>query len=191
MTNDQTTQLQRLLDCPPGQWDDAARREFLDHAHRRLTLLAAKIFRESFPRLKNLHDTASIVNEASVRLLQALETVQPGTVRAFFALAAQRIRWILLDLARKAGQVPPAAPLTGDEAALASPSSSDPAKLAMWTEFHERMADLPETDREVVHCLWYLGLNQAETAKLLGIHPKQVSRLWLTVRLKLADWLPE
>jgi RNA polymerase sigma factor (sigma-70 family) len=68
--------------------------------------------------------------------------------------------------------------------------TGDPSHLAQWSEFHEKVRELPEEEREVVDLYWYQGLTQAETAQLLGVHEKAVSRRWLSARLKLSEWLP-
>ena len=48
-----------------------------------------------------LVDTTDLANEASLKLFEALADVHPETVPDFFRLAAQRMRWLLLDLARR------------------------------------------------------------------------------------------
>ena len=69
-------------------------------------------------------------------------------------------------------------------------TSEDPSHLAQWSEFHEKVRGLPDDEREVVDLYWYQGLTQAETARVLGVHEKVVSRRWLRARLKLSEWLP-
>jgi RNA polymerase sigma factor (sigma-70 family) len=63
----------------------------------------------------------------------------------------------------------------------------DPARLAEWTEFHERVDHLPAAEREVFELHYYLGLTQAEVAKLLDLSPRQVSYLWVAATDRLAD----
>ena len=62
--------------------------------------------------------------------------------------------------------------------------------MAVWTEFHCRVEQLPSAEREVVDLLWYDGLTQAEAAEVLSISPRMVSHHWVSARLKLADWVP-
>src|SRR5690349_2018577 len=102
--SDQTVLLQGLI-ARLLQGDAAARGELINCAYERLRGLAAVILNESFPRLKKapaLVDTTDLANEAAVKLYEALADVQPATVPDFFRLAAQRMRWVLLDLARRA-----------------------------------------------------------------------------------------
>ena len=85
--------------------DQEARRELIDCAYERLRRLSAVILRKSFPRLKDspsLVETTETANEAAYRLYQALAEIAPANARDFFRLAAQRIRWLLLDIAREA-----------------------------------------------------------------------------------------
>src|SRR5690348_18406961 len=80
-------------------------------------------------------------------------------------------------------------PLAGNQGL--TETTLDPAQLAQWSEFHQKVRELPDEEREVVDLYWYQGLTQAETAHVLGIHEKAVSRRWLRARLKLVEWLPQ
>ena len=44
-----------------------------------------------------------------------------------------------------------------------------PLRLAEWTELHERIAALPELERETVELLLYRGLSQADAARLMEV----------------------
>ena len=109
------------------------------------------------------------------------------------------MRRVLLDMARHyevagrgmcPGGVGPAARLPGTLSSERGDSGNGPATLAMWTEFHHKVAELPAEERDVVNLHWYQGLTQTETARLLGIHRKEVSRRWISARLKFSEWLP-
>ena len=194
MANDPITHLQQVLDRL-RQGDDSARRELIGCAYERLRLLARTILHEDFPRFENLHETGSVLDEAALRLLKALEQEQPATVRGFFGLAAKKIREVLLDLARRDRRRGGEARRDGvAQQANASQNlipydpadgSYDPVLLAKWTEFHRMVDELPEEQREVVDLHWYQGLTQAETAVVMGISQKEVSRLWIRATRKL------
>ena len=115
----------------------------------------------------------------------------------FFRLAAHKIRQVLLDLAgrerRGAGREFPAGDATsgGGPAAEPGDQTHDPARLALWTELHERVASLPEPERAVFEMHYYLGLPQAEIARLLGMHPRKVSYHWVAATEKLTRGLRE
>ena len=191
MADDTTVQLQRLIDRA-GAGDRAARRELLDRACDRLRRLAAKIFHESFPALRPRHELDSVVHETWLRLAQALEAANPPTVADFFRLTAHKIRQVLLDMAdryrRQAARE--AVGLTG----VGGPppdGTYDPARLAEWTEFHRQVEELPADQRAVFDLHHYLGLPQAEVAKLLGLHPRKVSYLWIAATDRLAAGMTE
>src|SRR5262249_10074870 len=122
-----TAIIQRYLDALPG--DSAAEppiRELLERAVGRLRLLCARFLRKSYPRL-----TRPPVNLGAdewpggvgAGLLMALRTPRPPTVRRFFVLATQHIRWQLSALARHLNERPAAA-ATAESGVAASPSST-------------------------------------------------------------------
>jgi RNA polymerase sigma factor (sigma-70 family) len=184
-----TVELQGLIDRL-RQGDAGARRELLERACQRLRLLAAKMLHGSFPAVRANHEVDSIVNETWLRLLPALEKAEPPTVADFFRLAAHKIRQVLLDMAdrQRRGQ-----PAVGLDSASQLPERSDhtynPAQLALWTELHHKVAELPDEQRAVFEMHHYLGLPQAEIAVILALHPREVSRRWMAARDRLADYL--
>src|SRR5262245_52175370 len=163
MASDQTSHLEQLLDRL-RQGDDTARRELIACAYERLRLLARTVLHEDFPRFENLHETGSVLDDAALRLLKALEQEAPTTVRGFFALAAKKTREVLLDLARRDRRRGGEARRDG-AAEQADPSQNacpyepadsrcDPVLLAQWTEFHQKVDELPQEQREVVDLHW-------------------------------------
>ena len=53
----------------------------------------------------------------------------------------------------------------------------------------KQIEKLPEDQRRIFELHYYGGFSQAEIAQMLGVHRKQVSRLWLTSTGRLARWL--
>src|ERR1700719_3346114 len=102
--------VQRFLD---GLGGDASPepivRELLERAVRRLQLLSGAILHRSYPRLTqpplNL-STDELLGGVVAGLLTAMRTLRPQTVRQFFALATQHMRWQLNDLARRLDEQP-------------------------------------------------------------------------------------
>jgi len=188
-------QLQDLLDRL-RQGDRQARRQFLELACTRLRRLTAKILYGSFPNLKARHDVDSVVHETWLRLIQALDKADPPTVEDFFRLAAHKIRQVLLDMAdrkRRSDQreslLGTASLPRGGAASQRADDTYDAGRLALWTEFHNQVAELPDTQRTVFEMHYYLGLPQAEVARMLGLHPRKVSYLWVAATEKLAGVL--
>jgi RNA polymerase sigma-70 factor (ECF subfamily) len=190
MSGDLTTELQGLI-VRVQAGDPSARTELINRVYPRLHHLAGKILGKSFPALKAEHNTSDIANEVSLRLYRALEEVQLTDLTHFFKLAAQRVRWILLDLARKSTLsledcTPTEQAVPGPLEAADSDSLSGPTS---WARLHELVEHLPDEEREVVDLLFYVGLEEAEAAEQLGVSARTIRRRWNRARLTLHDSL--
>jgi RNA polymerase sigma-70 factor (ECF subfamily) len=197
MDDDTISQLQGWVDRLRAG-DAAARDELINRACDRLRRLTHKMLQD-FTRLRRWEDTDDVLQNAVVRLLQALRSVTPATPEEFFRLAARQIRRELLDLARhyygpqgrgahhaslgdlsgSGGSPPP-----GVEA---STSTLEPTRLAMWTEFHQLIEGLPPEERAVFDLVWYHGMTQAEAAAVLNVSGPTVKRRWMAARLHLQE----
>src|SRR5262249_54550376 len=167
----------------------------LERACERLRRLAGRMLHGSFPELARRHELDSIVHETWGRLLQGLGKTEPPTVGRFFRLAALQFRPVLLDMAqseRRRAQREVLG-LSGADSAGPTPSagstSCDPARLALWTEFHEKVGTLSELERVVFEMHYYLELPQAQIAQVLELHPRKVSYLWIAATEKLGEGL--
>ena len=192
MGDEQVSRIQELIDRV-HRGDQEARGELIDCAYERLRRLSAVILRKSFPRLKgspSLVETTEVANESAYRLYEALAEIQPATVRDFFRLAAQRIRWLLLDWRKRRtgwtwkGMTRTAACGSQDD----SWASGPPSVLA---ELYRQIELLPENERDVVDLLYFHGLTQAEAASQLGVTERTVRRYWTAARLRLFEALKE
>jgi RNA polymerase sigma-70 factor (ECF subfamily) len=186
-----TADLEQLLERL-RQGDEGARQELIAGSYERLRLLARRMLRRDFPRLERLHESTSVVHRCALRLLQALDKVRPAGVRDFFNLAARQMRWVLLDLSRQGIPAIKGLQAVGDDSSKSGRGepvdrAEDADSLNAWASFHGKVADLPDEEREVFELLWYHGLTQAETAQLLKLHPREVSRRWLRARVKLIE----
>ncbi len=184
MNQDQSAVLQTLLARWLEDADQGARQRLIDAAYERLRRLASVILNESFPRLKAapaLLQTTDVANETALAMYQALGEIQPATVRDFFRLAAQRIRWLLLDQAKKLAHARRHAQETGHTAHPAE--GGDPP--AILSALYEEIDGLPENEREAVDMIYFHGLSQAEAAELLGVTERTVRRWWTAARVKL------
>jgi RNA polymerase sigma factor (sigma-70 family) len=174
--------------------DETARKEMLNCACDRLTRLTRKMLK-GFPRVKRWEQTDDVFQNASLRLYRTLSEVTPATPNDFFRLAALNIRRELLDLAKHyrgpQGMGTKHASVAGDMPSSIVPPApgGEPSALAAWTEFHSRIGELPEEERELFDLLWYQGLTQGEAGTLLGISTRTVKRRWASARLKLFEML--
>ena len=195
MNEESTTAIvQRYLDALPG--DPAAEpilRELLDRAVCRLHLLCANLLHRSYPRLTrppvNL-ETDELLGGVVAALLTALRTVRPQTVRQFFALACQHMRWQLNDLARRLDEQPAAAALA-ESGVAAPPSSSDSCLSPHGRRMLVAIEGLPEAEREVFELVRIQGLPYAEAAGVVGVSEKTVQRRLNRARLLLAERLAD
>lgn len=195
MDQDTTVELQSLLDRLRAG-DQAARRAFLEQACDRLRRLASKILYGSFPSLHARHDVDSVVHETWLRLMQAVDKADPPTVADFFRLAAHKIRQVLLDMADRQRRIDQRETFLSRADSRSAPHDAanetyDGARLALWTEFHEKVGTLPDLERSVFEMHYYLGLPQTEIAKITGLHPRKVSYLWVAATEALADELSQ
>ena len=183
----QSTQVQKCLDRLQAG-DAAARADLLEVALARLRRLAQRMLGDD-QRVRRWEDADDVLQNASLRLHRALAEVHPPTVRDFFRLAATQIRRELIDLARRYYGPEGAGAHHASRAASRDDSHSpdvaepveetrEPSRLAMWSEFHERIETLPSEEKDVFDLLWYQGLTQPEAAALFGIGERTLQRRW-------------
>jgi RNA polymerase sigma-70 factor (ECF subfamily) len=137
-----------------------------------------------FTNVKSQVETDDVLQASLMRLLRALKTIRPDSMRSFYGLAAEQIRWELLDLARRYRRRvcprisledrPPGAELTSPlEPADPSPEGTE---LDQWCAFHEAVTHLPPAEREVFSLAFYHGWPQEQIAELLQVSTRQVRR---------------
>jgi RNA polymerase sigma-70 factor (ECF subfamily) len=186
--------IQRYLDALPG--DPAAEpivRELLDRAVGRLRLLCATHLHRSYQRLAkppvNL-ETDELLGGVVAGLIAALRTTRPQSVRHFFALASQHMRWQLNDVARRLDEQPVAAALAEVEVA-APPSSTNSGLTPDGRRMLMAIEGLPEPEREVFELVRIQGLTQAEAATVVGVSERTVQRRLNRARLLLVEQLDD
>jgi RNA polymerase sigma-70 factor (ECF subfamily) len=128
-----------------------------------------------------------------LRLLRALQEIQPGSMREFFGLAAEQMRRELLDLVRHFqgphGCGANHASLHPDDAQATQPDPAAPSEsadeLEKWSHFHQEVEKLPLEEREVVGLIFYHGWKQAEVAEFFQVNVRTVRRRWESALTKL------
>src|SRR5712692_8640217 len=152
MDEEQTTAaVQRYLNALAGdQPAEPIVRALLDRAVRRLQVLCSNLLYRKYHRLTlpplNLQPD-ELLSGVVERLLKAMRSVRPQTVRQFFALVNKHMRWELNDLARRLDEQPTVVELLEGETPAAPSSASvlSPDGRRML----EAIDDLPEDEREV------------------------------------------
>ncbi|OWK40282.1 hypothetical protein FRUB_05201 [Fimbriiglobus ruber] len=170
--------LQRYLDAMAR--DSPAEplvRELLGRAVCRLRALSTNLLHRSYPRLMrpplNLQPD-EMVGAVVERLIKAMRGFRPQTVRQFFALVNQHMRWELNDLARRLDEQPRAVEL--QDGLIPAYEDSDSDLSPDGRRMLEAIDDLPDEEKEVFSLVRIQGLTQTEVAEVLGVSVKTVQR---------------
>jgi RNA polymerase sigma factor (sigma-70 family) len=170
--------VQRYLDALAGdQPAEPIVRALLDRSVRRLQLLCANLLYRKYRRLTlpplNLQ-LDEMLDAVVERLLKAMRSVRPQTVRQFFALVNQHMRWELNDVARRLDEQPISMELREDM--VPAPVSSGSVLTADGHRMMKAIDDLPEDEREIFGLIHIQGLTQGEAAEVLGVSVRTVQR---------------
>lgn len=133
-------------------------------------------------------ETTELVHETFLRL--AGREVSASDRGHFFSLAAQAMRQILVDLARRAGAAKRGSgkrPETLEETVLAE--GGEPERWLAVDEALHQLKDVHPRLVRVVECRFFAGLTEEETAQALGVTSRTVQRDWKRARLWLRQFL--
>jgi RNA polymerase sigma-70 factor (ECF subfamily) len=188
-----TAIVQRYLDALAGDTPaEPIIRALLDGSVRRLQSLCANLLYRGYPRLMrpplNL-EPDELLGAVVERLLKAMREARPRTVREFFALANQHMRWELNDLARRLDEQPAMVEL--HEGLAPAPVSSASELTSGGRRILEAIDHLPEEEREVFSLVRIQGLAHSEAADVLGVSTKTVQRRLNGALLLLAEQLDD
>jgi RNA polymerase sigma-70 factor (ECF subfamily) len=188
-----TAAVQRYLDALAGdQPAEPIVRALLDRSVRRLQLLCANLLYRKYRRLTlppvNLQPE-EMLDAVVERLLKAMRSVHPRTVRQFFALVNQHMRWELNDVARRLDEQPAAVELRED--LVPAPASSGSVLTPDGRRMLKAIDDLPEDEREIFGLVHIQGLTQGEAAEVLGVSVRTVQRRLNRSLLLLAEQLDD
>lgn len=128
--------------------------------------------------------SSALVNEAYLRLL-GLNTPQWEGRSHFFAIAAQQMRQILVDYARRhragkrGGGVDT---LSLEDAAILSPGRAKPLDVVALDDALKALAQVDARKAQVVELRFFGGLTFEETADVLKVSAVTVARDWSTAR---------
>ncbi len=158
------------------QGDARAEKELFDRVYDELHRMAHQRMRHETPQ-QTLMQTTVLVNEAYLRLVRDEPSTWENRAH-FFGAAAQAMRRILVDYARKrqadrrgggAPKVPLHEELQGDVPRF---------DLLAVDEALDRLAELRPRAARVVGYRFYLGLSAKESADLLGVSTRTVEADW-------------
>jgi len=122
--------------------------------------------------------TSALVNEAYLRLIDQKQANWQNRAQ-FFGIAAQLMRRILVDYARRRRYQKrggDAQQVDLDEALIVSPTRS--AQVVALDESLNELAQFDPRKSQIVELRFFGGLSIEETAKVLGVSPGTVMRDW-------------
>jgi RNA polymerase sigma factor (TIGR02999 family) len=164
-----------------------AAEELLPLVYEELRRLAA--WRLGKERAGQTLQATALVHEAWLRLGGAEERSWANRAH-FFAAAAQAMRRILVDNARRKLQLKRGGEWQRvDLDAVEVPSADSDDKVLMVDEALEELAREEPVVAEVVKLHYFVGLSHEEAAEVLGVSDRTVKRHWSYAKAWLYDWI--
>jgi RNA polymerase sigma factor (sigma-70 family) len=161
--------------------DNEAREELIKESQERLRRMASKLLK-GFPGVARMGQTGDVLQPVLFRLYGALEKKKFDSGRAFVAYAAQMIRRELLDLVRKY-RLERAARITNRPDAigqspleLVGKPDPEPGVPTEAERLQEAVEQLPDDEKRVVELRCYGQWSRQETAVILDVDEKTVTR---------------
>jgi RNA polymerase sigma factor (TIGR02999 family) len=146
-----------------------------------LRQLAARKLAQEMPG-QTLQATA-LVHEAYLRLVDVKQAPHWNSKGHFFAAAAEAMRRILVDNARRKRSRKRGGQLARQDVdALEIAIPEGPEDLVALDEALNKLAATDKKAAELVHLCFFAGLPLSEAAQLLGIAPRTADRLWAYAR---------
>jgi RNA polymerase sigma factor (TIGR02999 family) len=170
------------------QGDTHAAQELLPLVYEELRKLAAERMAQEKPG-QTLQATA-LVHEAYLRLVDDKKAHQWDSRGHFFAAAAEAMRRILVDKARRKRSVKHGgqrARIDLDEALVVADKPRE--DLLEVDELLEQLAGADAQAAELVKLRFFAGLTGDEAAQVLGISPRAADLLWAYARAWLFEKL--
>src|SRR4051794_34567285 len=161
--------------------DPRASEELLPLVYRELRRLAKQRLAHEKPG-QTLQAT-SLVHEAYVRLVEGEEAQQWNSRGHFFAAAAEAMRRILVEQARRKGRQRHGGGLKRVDL-LAEEVAATPGdeQILLLDEAITRLAGLRPQAAELVSLRFFAGLTVEGAATVVGISPRTARRLWVYAR---------
>jgi RNA polymerase sigma factor (TIGR02999 family) len=175
VTGPQSGEVTRLL-LSWSRGDRSALDELTPLVHSELRRLAAAYLRRE--RRSHTLQATALVNEVYVRLIDQAQ-VQSGSRAHFFGIAANLMRQILINHAKRHGSLKRGGQhrqvmLTDVSAVIDRPQ----VDLLALDEALNELARLDPRQSQVVELRFFGGLGEDEAAEVLGVSPVTVKRDW-------------
>ena len=168
-----------LLDW--GNGDRDALKRVLPLVYDELRRLARHQLRQQRPN--HTLQTTGLVHEAYLRLAEE-KSLRVKDRAHLLGIAAQLMRWILVDYERNRRAVKRGAGATRLtlDPSVASRSEGQDVDLLALNEALDRLAKLDSQQSRIVELHYFGGLTIEDTSEFLGISPATVKRSWSSAR---------
>ncbi len=181
------TEVTRILDAIE-QGDPSAAEKLLPLVYEELRRLAAQKLTHEAPG-QTLQATA-LVHEAYLRLVNTDSARHWNGRGHFFAAAAEAMRRILVENARRKGRLKRGGDRRRvDLGQVEAAAESPPDDLLALDEALARLAEEDPGKAELVRLRFFAGLSEEEAARCLGISRATAARHWAYARAWLYDCL--
>ncbi|MDX2132958.1 MAG: sigma-70 family RNA polymerase sigma factor [Planctomycetota bacterium] len=152
-------------------------RELLSQSVGRLQMLCGSMLFRDYQRLTRPPtdlQAEELLGALVERLIKAMREARPPTVRQFFGLANQHIRWELNSLARSLDDRPRAFEVR--ESRVPAPQRSASGLSPNARRIFEAIDRLPPDEREAFELVRLQGMTHSEAAEIIGTTDRTVHR---------------
>lgn len=168
--------------------ESAAADELLPLVYNELRRLASARMARENPG-QTLQATA-LVHEAFLKLVDVKVAKDWDSRGHFFAAAAEAMRHILVDQARRKQTLKRGGHMNRVEVEAASIEAPVPQEqIVAVSDALDHLAEIDPQTAELVKLRYFAGFNNEEAAQLLGISPRKASMMWTYARAWLRDFL--
>jgi RNA polymerase sigma factor (TIGR02999 family) len=171
---------QLLLDWRSG--DKTALDKLLPLVHAEMSRLAKHYMRRE--RAGHTLQTSALVNEAYLRLVDH-KNIQWQNRAHFFGVAAQAMRRILVDHARRRGYLKRgggAKQVSLDQAAIVPEKESEHADIVALDAALDKLGEFDPRKSRIIELRYFGGLSVEETAEVMEVSSVTIKREWSTAR---------
>jgi len=165
-----------------GNGDRRALEVLLPQVYNELRRLARSHLRDQRPN--HTLQTTALVHEAYLRLARE-KSLHAEDRHHFLGIAAQLMRWILVDYERNrraAKRGSGVTPVTLDSGAVPQRSEGLDVDLLALDEALDRLAKLDRQQSQIIELRYFGVFSIEDTSQSLGISPATVKRSWASAR---------
>jgi RNA polymerase sigma factor (TIGR02999 family) len=169
------------------QGDPHAAEQLLPLVYDELRKLAAQKLAREKPG--QTLDATALVHEAYLRLVDTAATPHWDDRSHFFAAAAEAMRRILVESARRKQGLKHGGGRAREPLADDWPAPERPERLLAVDEALDRLATVHPQAAELVKLRYFAGFSNAEAASFLGLSPRKATQVWAYARAWLLEEL--